>query len=366
MKGQQYVESLRELNGQALQAAQRANTLAEQHISTRVLAKAIGLLLVVDVMVVGVATSNNPNAYADEGIVSNECIRPRLCAPTEKVSETNSGSVSIPSKRSTVLPLKKQPAPSVTGKPKASPAPVATASLLKQAELSLLGLKRGTIGVDVSHPNCATPIRPDAKFGIVGVNRGRPFTSNQCLGAEAAKFKNPGLYVNTSLNLQKAKVENNPNIKCPLSSNLCASYRWGYRAGKFAVNTAQASGVNSLEWYMDVETANKWSDSVEQNRASIKGTMDAVRTSAAKNNKVSPEKIYEAVYSNKRMWGIITGGWKLPNVEVWYATGGLTESKALEFCDKPSSNFTGGGVVMIQTGNQDKTFPHAQDINLVC
>ena len=54
----------------------------------------------------------------------------------------------------------------------------------------------GSVGVDVSYPNCRAKIS-GAAFGIVGVNGGKSFTSNPCLKDEASKFKNLSLYVNT-------------------------------------------------------------------------------------------------------------------------------------------------------------------------
>src|SRR5260370_36921525 len=57
----------------------------------------------------------------------------------------------------------------------------------------------GLTGYDVSYPQCGGTAAAGS-FGIVGVNGGRPFTNNSCLGAEyaaAPKSTAPSLYINT-------------------------------------------------------------------------------------------------------------------------------------------------------------------------
>src|SRR5690348_9942365 len=57
----------------------------------------------------------------------------------------------------------------------------------------------GSVGVDVSYPNCST-VLPKADFGIVGVTGGLVYSTNPCLAAQATKFSDLSLYVNTGLN----------------------------------------------------------------------------------------------------------------------------------------------------------------------
>src|SRR6266850_1121604 len=58
----------------------------------------------------------------------------------------------------------------------------------------------GTVGYDFSYVQCGSA-PPAAKFGVVGVNAGYPFTYyNSCLAAEfaaAAKTGNGAVYINT-------------------------------------------------------------------------------------------------------------------------------------------------------------------------
>ena len=368
MKVEQHLEALRQLDEQASLAIQRASKLAEQKIPPRYLARAIGALLVASTMAAGLRTNEKTIKVPAESIAVVTCSKSTDCTPPilpglprkpEAMPKSKPPTTVTPSATTTTstteIPTTTQP-----------PAPPSTvAKAVTSSRFSAAEFKRNTVGADISYPNCDTPIRPDVTFGIVGVNGGKPFTANSCLAPEAAKFKQPGLYVNTSLQLDKATAENDPTIPCPLDSSVCASYRWGYRAGQFAVNTASTNGVISPNWYVDVETENSWSTSPDQNRASIAGTMDAIRTDAAKTDQLPPNQIHEVIYGNKRMWSIITGGWRLPDTPVWYATG-VPEDQAMQYCSKPDANFTGGGVVMAQTQNQRPEYPYALDINLPC
>ncbi len=56
----------------------------------------------------------------------------------------------------------------------------------------------GTVGYDVSYPNCGATA--SGTFAIVGVNGGRPFSNNSCFQAEyaaAPQSPAPSLYMNT-------------------------------------------------------------------------------------------------------------------------------------------------------------------------
>src|SRR5216683_2491114 len=71
----------------------------------------------------------------------------------------------------------------------------------------------GLVGYDVSYPQCGGTAAAGS-FGIVGVNGGRPFTNNSCLGAEyaaAPKSTAPSLYINTGY---AAAYRNNITTGC--------------------------------------------------------------------------------------------------------------------------------------------------------
>src|SRR6476659_5855853 len=119
----------------------------------------------------------------------------------------------------------------------------------------------GSTGVDVSWPNCSANI-PKVAFGVVGVTNGLGFSTSPCFAAQASKFSNLSLYVNTgypgatSANAQTYK--NTPKTCLDTDLN-CIAYNYGYNAGLYAYNAAANAGVRSSSWWLDVETMNTWS-----------------------------------------------------------------------------------------------------------
>lgn len=235
---------------------------------------------------------------------------------------------------------------------------------------------RGAIGADQSYPNCSVPLRQDVTFGIVGVNDGAPFETNRCFMEIITRFRNKGieptLYVNTSLNWDRAQQENDPQVFCPsnVHPDVCPAYRWGYRAGQYAVQAAWGFGVSSRVWSLDVETANSWVKQAEGagyadlNRLSLEGTIDALRIEAARNEGIDPSEIILMIYSHGSAWRAITNNMPLPNLPVWYATK-KPESELLAYCDDPLYNLTGGGVLMVQTVDETNLGGHL-DIDVHC
>ena len=51
----------------------------------------------------------------------------------------------------------------------------------------------GTVGNDISWPNCTSKVSTSTKFGIVGVTAGLGYSTNPCLTKEASHFSNPSL-----------------------------------------------------------------------------------------------------------------------------------------------------------------------------
>jgi hypothetical protein len=72
----------------------------------------------------------------------------------------------------------------------------------------------GNVGYDFSYVQCGSTA-PAAKFGVVGVNGGYPFTYyNSCLAAEfaaAAKTGNAAVYINTGYDPSAAKRSGTPH-----------------------------------------------------------------------------------------------------------------------------------------------------------
>jgi hypothetical protein len=195
----------------------------------------------------------------------------------------------------------------------------------------------GSTGVDVSYPNCSSSISNNLAFGIVGVTGGLNFHPNSCLSTESAHFKNLSFYTNTGYpGLTTALNYQNSPKTCATNDLNCLAYNYGYNAGQYAVSYAQAQGVWSSTWWLDVETMNTWSSDTAQNIQSLQGQTDALKASGAAS---------VGVYSTTAQWGSITGGWK-NGFPSWGATTWQTARQAKTYCT--GHEFTGGPTYLIQ------------------
>ncbi len=203
-----------------------------------------------------------------------------------------------------------------------------------------------TVGNDVSYPNCSAKAPKSAAFGIIGTTGGLGFSQNPCLTKEAGWFGNKSLYVNTGYPGQSyaLKYQNSPHA-CSNGDLNCLAYNYGYNAGQYALNYATSQGVTSSTWWLDVETANSWTNDYQQNQNSLQGETDALKNSGV---------ITVGVYSTTAQWSSITGGWQnqLPN---WGATTWQTAKQAAKYCT--GHDFTGGGTWLLQfKGSLDQDY----------
>src|SRR5476651_1577255 len=123
------------------------------------------------------------------------------------------------------------------------------------------------IQVLISYPQCPHYFpNYEYEFGIIGVNGGKAFTRNDCLFEEyywAKKAKiDASLYMN--LNYPSGDTETlglfGPKNGCGKNQRICHAYNYGYNAAKDAYQYALSEFANSNMWWVDVETANTWSD----------------------------------------------------------------------------------------------------------
>jgi len=196
----------------------------------------------------------------------------------------------------------------------------------------------GLAGYDVSYPQCGGTAA-SGSFGIVGVNGGRPFTDNSCLGAEyaaAPKSTAPSLYINTGY---AGAYRNNITAGCSaLSGSVSGTSRevqaWAIGCSEAETSTsyATAQGATSVAaWWLDVETANSWSSgNLSLNRYAIQGAVTRLAQSG----------LPVGIYSTASMWSAVTGGNFTPtNVAAdWEAAGGS--------CSAP---FTSSPVWLVQS-----------------
>lgn len=189
----------------------------------------------------------------------------------------------------------------------------------------------GSTGYDVSYPQCPGATAPAGAFAVLGVNHGRPFTANSCLGTEygvAPRSPLPSLYINTAYSGAYRK-----NITSGCSSGPNQAWQIGCSEAEYSLG--QAAGLGASMWWLDVETGNSWStSSLTQNQQAIQGAVDRLNQTG----------LPVGVYSTASMWKTITGGSFTPNglAADWVAAG----SCSTPFTSSPVwlTQATSGGV----------------------
>jgi hypothetical protein len=224
-------------------------------------------------------------------------------------------------------------------------------------------------GNDISYPQCASGAEPPLPlFGIVGVNGGKPFTANPCLPRQfvwaltstSASQPRVGFYVNTA-NPGPTASTSWPTAgtlsprSCDGSWSADCAYDYGWLAAQDSFNRAMGVAGRSLaiqsSWWLDVETANSWSEDRATNAAAVDGAIAFLRS-------VSVASV--GVYSTLTDWEIIVGPpttagpfGDLPN----WRPGASNAQEAPSWCQR---TVTGGRVKYVQ-------FPsNGFDTNLAC
>jgi hypothetical protein len=235
------------------------------------------------------------------------------------------------------------------------------AALLFTASGSSAGTfyETGTLGYDVSYPQCNSRLPSGADFAIVGVTNGLPWSANPCLKTQfswAESLPNPAaFYTNTANPGPISPYWNRPGPRTcanPKSkTDTGCSYNYGWNAAEqaygVAVTATSASDARSHFWWLDVETMNSWNGSSAANAATVRGYYDYL---------VSRGVPGVGVYSTFYQWNEITGGLKLPAAPSWVATV-VSAKSAPKYC---KTGFTGGPVWLVQYPS--KGF----DANYVC
>jgi len=175
-------------------------------------------------------------------------------------------------------------------------------------------------GYDVSHPQCRRILPGTAGFGIVGINGGRPLSSNKCLATQAqwaAGKKGHAVYVNTGY----------PGTGDPVG--------YGRHIIDDAVAREHSAGVGGTTvWWLDVETVNTWAGTQQENAT----VLDAMAA------RLQDLGVRVGIYSTPAMWLQIAGTWE-PGLPVWYATGSGTRATAVPACDR---SFAGSPTAIVQ------------------
>ena len=200
----------------------------------------------------------------------------------------------------------------------------------------------GASGYDISWPQCGQPVPSNqSAIAVIGVTGGRSFTVNPCLGQQFAWAQKAGrgfaVYLNVNFPAGSTihRGDNGPKGVCPSDNWSCKAYNYGFNDAEFAVHYAQSQHAVADTWWLDVETANSWSDNTAQNAQVIQGAVDSLRAHG----------LAVGIYSIPSMWQEIAGSYAvgLPN---WVVQTDSATS-ATGFC-AGNHAFGGGTVAMVQ------------------
>ena len=176
--------------------------------------------------------------------------------------------------------------------------------------------RSGAIGYDVSYPNCDTRVPESSTFAVIGLNLGRPFTSNPCFSLEWEAAREPrGVYVNTayspSLLRHVTAACSAAGKSQPLRPAAQRAYAVGCSEADADLQLLAATPPAAL--WLDVEPGNTWSSRRSLNAATIKGILERFLA------QVGHPAV--GVYSNAAFWRSIVGRWSSLSVPEWVATG---------------------------------------------
>ncbi len=239
----------------------------------------------------------------------------------------------------------------------------------------------GSVGRDVSYPQCSGALPTSAAFAIVGVGGGRAFSANPCLATQytwaAGRPSTPGVYVNTGNPAPRSAYywpvsgERDPTL-CRDSTSVtdagCA-YDYGWHAAADALAVGAGAGVpRTITWWLDVETVNSWNGDAHANAADLQGMVDRLRSAGV---------LEVGIYSTAHQWTSITGGYTRSNASgyrtawrsaftprfvleaapLWIATAG-DRAAGSAAC---TTSFTGGSTRLAQYADGS-----GLDADLVC
>ena len=176
--------------------------------------------------------------------------------------------------------------------------------------------RSGQVGFDISYPNCAKPPPDTQSFTVIGLNAGRPFTTNPCFAGEwAAAGKPRSVYINTAYSPTLARHITSECAAAANAKGFRPPARRAYAVGcsEAAAALEQLGGTRAEAVWLDIEPGNSWSPRRILNAAAIRGILELLLTT-------SPRPIV-GIYSNQAYWQQIVGRWTSLRVPEWIATG---------------------------------------------
>jgi LysM repeat protein len=177
--------------------------------------------------------------------------------------------------------------------------------------------RSGEVGLDISYPNCAAPLTERHAFTVIGLNAGRPFTTNPCFAVEWASSGPPrSVYINTAYS---RKLARHITPDCAVTAGAEGFKRAVRRA--YAVGCSEAAaaldeldGTRVEAVWLDVEPGNSWSSRRVLNAAAIRGILEHLFTQTPRPT--------VGIYSNDVYWQQIVGRWSSLSVPEWIAPVG--------------------------------------------
>jgi hypothetical protein len=208
-------------------------------------------------------------------------------------------------------------------------------------------------GVDVSYPQCGEPLPTGQAFALVGVNGGKPSTTNPCLADQLAwAAESTGgtvhddvqLYVNTANPAggdSWPRSGSNYHGTCDGSNSRACAYQYGWDRAHEAATSRGISHPEQYMWWLDVEVANSWDytdGGGTRNAAVLEGMTDYF---------TSIDSRGVGLYSTRAQWNQIIGNGvdstsSLNGLSNW-RPGGSTLEDAQATC--AVAPLTPGGVI---------------------
>ncbi|MFP3462080.1 hypothetical protein R5O87_14630 [Arthrobacter globiformis] len=228
------------------------------------------------------------------------------------------------------------------------------------------------LGYDISWPQCGSDLPEPLGFAIIGVNGGRPNTTNPCLAAqltwaagtsEPAKTPPVALYVNTAnpgptakgwwptSNVHHGAHIPNPYGACNGADTAACAYIYGYAMAYDDVNRRGVPDAAHHMWWMDVETGNSWSSNRAANAADLEGMTAYLQSIGAEAG------IYSTTYQFGEIAGTVGSDSNLNKLKNWVA-GATSKTSARAYCS--STPLTPGGAVALTqftAGSYDYNYP---------
>ena len=198
------------------------------------------------------------------------------------------------------------------------------------------GYAPGAHGYDISYPQCPSRVPAgEVGFAIIGVNNGRPMTQNPCFPGQIAWAKKAAapaaVYVNSS-----APPDGFNTTLCASGDESCRSFEFGKQSAHYAMAYVDQHAPEVHRYWLDVETANRWSADKDDNAAVLRGMIDALEGAGK----------YVGIYSNRYQFGLIAGNFA-PGLDNWIPRPEAKRDTAEDYC-RTTPNFGGGRIVMIQ------------------